>query len=82
MGFVIGGQMATFTGLAAARHHLLDRHGWDVSERGLFGAPEVTVLASVERHASVDRALRFLGFGSGGIRDLACDADGAVDPAA
>ncbi|WP_336207657.1 pyridoxal phosphate-dependent decarboxylase family protein [Nonomuraea sp. LPB2021202275-12-8] len=82
VGFVTGGQMATFTGLAAARHHLLDRHGWDVSERGLSGAPEVTVLASAERHASVDRALRFLGFGSAGIRDLACDADGAVDPAA
>ena len=44
VGFVTGGQMANFTGLAAARHALLARSGWDASDQGLFGAPEIHVV--------------------------------------
>ncbi len=36
---VTGATMANFTGLAAARHALLERGGWDVENDGLFGAP-------------------------------------------
>ena len=36
---VTGASMANFTGLAAARHALLERCGWDVENDGLFGAP-------------------------------------------
>jgi hypothetical protein len=38
-GFVTGGQGANTTGLAAARHAMLSRAGWDVESNGLFGAP-------------------------------------------
>ena len=41
-GFVTGCQMAHFTALAAARHEVLERVGWDVNERGLIGAPPCT----------------------------------------
>ena len=63
-GFVTGGQMANFTALAAARHAVLARQGWDVEARGLSGAPPVRVITSDLRHATVDRALRYLGLGT------------------
>jgi glutamate/tyrosine decarboxylase-like PLP-dependent enzyme len=63
-GFVTGGQMANFTALAAARHAVLARQGWDVEARGLSGAPPVRVVTSDLRHATIDRALRYLGMGT------------------
>jgi glutamate/tyrosine decarboxylase-like PLP-dependent enzyme len=80
VGFVTGGQMATFTALAAARHHLLARVGWDVEVRGLQQAPGLTVLATQERHASVDRAIRLLGLGTDALRTIPCDHNGAINP--
>src|SRR5262249_26138534 len=38
-GIVTGATMANFCGLAAARHALLKRAGWDVERQGLFAAP-------------------------------------------
>ena len=58
--FVTGCQMAHVTALAAARHRLLDVAGWDVERDGLTSAPPISVLVGEERHATVDRALRFL----------------------
>ncbi len=78
VGFTTGAQMSTFTSLAAARHHLLARAGWDVERKGLSGAPAIRVLAGDERHASVDRALRFLGIGTEALVPVACDANGAM----
>jgi glutamate/tyrosine decarboxylase-like PLP-dependent enzyme len=60
---VTGCQMANFTGMVVARHHVLARHGWDVEADGLQGAPTITVVAGDERHATMDRALRFAGLG-------------------
>jgi glutamate/tyrosine decarboxylase-like PLP-dependent enzyme len=62
--FVTGCQMAHTTALAAARHAILARVGWDVERRGLAGAPPVRVLANAHYHGSVTRALRLLGLGS------------------
>ena len=42
--FVVGATMANFTALAAARHAVLARSGWDVDNEGLFGAPPITVV--------------------------------------
>jgi hypothetical protein len=56
VGYTTGATMANFTGLAAARHHLLDRAGWDDLTLGLTGAPRIRVLAGAERHESPDRA--------------------------
>jgi glutamate/tyrosine decarboxylase-like PLP-dependent enzyme len=64
VGFVTGGMMANFTGLAAARDRVLAGHGWNVAERGLIGAPPVRVLVGEERHATIDLALRYLGLGT------------------
>jgi glutamate/tyrosine decarboxylase-like PLP-dependent enzyme len=63
-GFVTGGQMATFTGLAAARHHVLAKAGWNVERDGLTGAPRIRVVVGEHRHGTVDRALRMLGLGA------------------
>lgn len=64
IGFVTGTQMAHVTGLAAARHHVLQAAGWDVGRDGLHGAPGVRVLVGAKRHVTVDRALRLLGLGA------------------
>ena len=63
-GFVTGCQMAHFTALAAARAHILRESGWDLPTDGLYGAPRIRVVVGAKRHATVDRALRFLGMGA------------------
>jgi glutamate/tyrosine decarboxylase-like PLP-dependent enzyme len=65
--------MANTTCLAAARHGVLKRVGWDVDVDGLVGGPPVTVLATVDRHGTIDRALRLLGFGT--ARTVLIDTD-------
>jgi glutamate/tyrosine decarboxylase-like PLP-dependent enzyme len=64
VGFVTGCHMANFTGLAAGRHEVLRRAGWDVEARGLQRAPRVTVIVGGEVHVSAVGALRMLGFGT------------------
>jgi glutamate/tyrosine decarboxylase-like PLP-dependent enzyme len=81
VGFVTGGQGANTVGLAAARHHVLAQAGWDVERNGLAGAPRVRVVASAERHATIDRSLRLLGFGTALVETVAADANGAIDVA-
>jgi glutamate/tyrosine decarboxylase-like PLP-dependent enzyme len=76
--FVTGCQMAHVTGLAAARHRLLERAGRDVERDGLIGSPPIRVLVGEERHVTVDRALRLLGFGAGCIEPVAVDDQGAM----
>ncbi len=79
-GLVTGCQMAHVTALAAARHSVFAHAGWDVGERGLIGAPPVRVLVGAERHITVDRALRLLGFGTGSLTPIAADAQGRMLP--
>ena len=79
VGFVTGGQAANTVGLAAARHHVLAEVGWDVERDGLHGGPRVRVVAGVERHATIDRSLRLLGFGVGLVEPVVADANGAID---
>ncbi|GAA1297336.1 aspartate aminotransferase family protein [Planotetraspora silvatica] len=80
VGFVTGGQMANFTALAAARHEMLRREGWDVEADGLAGAPRLRVLAGRQRHDSIDRALRFLGLGRNAITPVETDDQGRMRP--
>ena len=80
VGFTTGATMASFTGLAAARQHVLAGAGWDVERLGLAGGPKVTVLVGAERHDSVDLALRYLGLGA--PTPVAADDQGRVLPAA
>jgi glutamate/tyrosine decarboxylase-like PLP-dependent enzyme len=76
VGFVTGGQGANTVGLAAARHRVLADAGWDVEQDGLGGAPAIRVLATGERHATIDRALRLLGLGTGALRSVPTDEQG------
>jgi len=80
VGFVTGAQGANTTSLAAARHHVLAAAGWDVERDGLLGAPPVRVVASAERHATIDRSLRLLGLGTRAVREVAAGPNGAIDP--
>jgi glutamate/tyrosine decarboxylase-like PLP-dependent enzyme len=64
VGFTTGATMANFTCLAAARHAVLDRAGWDVETQGLTGAPQVRVVAGPHVHASMLVALRYAGLGA------------------
>lgn len=81
MGIVTGCQMANFTCLAAARHEVLRRAGWDVEKKGLTKAPPVTVIAGEEAHATLVVALRMLGFGTDEIVLVPADSQGRMIPA-
>jgi glutamate/tyrosine decarboxylase-like PLP-dependent enzyme len=78
IGFVSGATMANFTGLAAARHALLSATGWDVESKGLFGAPEITVVVGEEVHVSVLKALSMLGLGRDRVVRVAVDGQGRM----
>ncbi len=77
-GFTTGGQGANTIALAAARHDVLARVGWDVERDGLAGAPRVRVVANAERHVTIDRALRLLGFGTSVTEPVATSTNGAI----
>jgi glutamate/tyrosine decarboxylase-like PLP-dependent enzyme len=77
-GFVTGAQGANTTGLAAARTHVLAAAGWDVASDGLAGAPPVLVVVGAQRHVTVMRSLRLLGFGDRAVRVLESDDQGRM----
>ena len=77
-GFVTSATAANFAALAAARHALLARAGWDVEGQGLFGAPPLAVVVSEEVHASVRKALSMLGLGRDRVVTVPCDAQGCM----
>jgi len=77
-GFVTGCQMASFTGLAAARHRVLRRAGWDVEANGLCGAPPIEVVVSEEAHYTIFMALRLLGIGTAQVRRIPTDDQGRM----
>src|SRR5256885_7957510 len=54
---------SNFTALAAARHALLAKSGWNVADDGMFGAPPIQVVVGAEVHASLLKALSLAGFG-------------------
>jgi glutamate/tyrosine decarboxylase-like PLP-dependent enzyme len=80
VGFVTGAQMANFTSLIAARHHVLRNEGWDVERDGLFGAPAVNVVVSEESHRTIFTALRMLGFGDQRLSKVETDDQGRMRP--
>ena len=77
-GLVTGASMANFCGLAAARHALLGRQGWNVERDGLFGAPPLSVVVGEEVHVSLLKALSLLGLGSERVIRVPCDAQGRM----
>lgn len=76
--FVTGATMANFTGLAAARHFVLEKVGWDVEARGLFGAPPITVIVGAEVHPTLLKALGLLGLGRERVLTVPVDEQGRM----
>ena len=76
--FVTGCQMAHVTCLAAARHAVYRRAGWDLPRRGLAGAPPLRVVVGGARHVTITRALRLLGIGAEQEIVLGADREGRM----
>jgi glutamate/tyrosine decarboxylase-like PLP-dependent enzyme len=81
-GLTTGGTMANFAGIAAGRHAVLERAGWDVEGEGLNGGPEVRVLVGEHAHATIFVALRMLGLGAERAIRIRTDEAGRMDPEA
>ena len=77
-GFVTCATQANFSGLAAARHAVLARQGWNVETQGLFGAPPITVVVGEEVHVSVLKALTLLGMGRERVVSVPVDGQGRM----
>jgi len=77
-GLVSCATMASFAALLTARHALLKKAGWDVTEDGMFGAPPIQVVAGAEIHASVLKALSMAGFGRKRVTIVEADGQGRM----
>ncbi|HEX7067928.1 MAG TPA: pyridoxal-dependent decarboxylase [Candidatus Limnocylindria bacterium] len=77
-GLPTGAGLGNTVGLAAARHAVLARHGWDVEARGLYNAPEITVVVGEEAHATLSTALQYLGLGRERVVRVPVDDQGAM----
>lgn len=76
--FVTGATVANLCALAAARHAVLKRAGWQVEADGLFGAPSITVIVGDEVHPSVTKSLGILGLGRSRIVRVPVDGQGRM----
>ncbi|HYC52532.1 MAG TPA: aminotransferase class V-fold PLP-dependent enzyme [Gemmatimonadaceae bacterium] len=74
--FVTGTTVAHITSLAAARHAVLARVGWNVEADGLFGAPPITVITSAEAHPTLFKALGVVGLGRNRVVKIPTDSQG------
>ena len=78
VGFTTGATMASFTALAAARHAVLERAGWNVEDDGLVGAPPIAVVVSDESHVTIFASLQMLGLGRARVHRVAADDQGRM----
>ncbi len=77
-GFVSGSSTAILCGLAAGRHRLLQRQGWDVNRQGLSDAPRLRLIAGKHAHATVLKAVAMLGLGTDNIEWVPVDRQGRI----
>src|SRR5580698_5752418 len=77
-GLVTCATTANFAALAAARHALLARAGWNVADDGMFGAPPLDVVVGDEVHASIRKALSLVGLGCRRVVSVPVDAQGRM----
>lgn len=76
--FVTGTTVAHITALAAARHAVLAKVGWNVEADGLFGAPPITVITSAEAHPTLYKALGVVGLGRTRVVKVPVDSQGRM----
>ncbi len=79
---VTGGTMANFVGLAAGRQWWGEQLGFDVSDTGLAGKPQLPVFTSGFVHAATRKCLALLGIGRSHLRAFSADETGRLDLAA
>jgi glutamate/tyrosine decarboxylase-like PLP-dependent enzyme len=77
--FVTGGQMANFTCLNAARNHVFNLAGWNIERDGFYGAPKVRIIAGDQKHSTITKSLRMLGFGSDRMIQIPSNADSTIN---
>jgi glutamate/tyrosine decarboxylase-like PLP-dependent enzyme len=80
VGFSTGATMASFTALAAGRHRVLERAGWNVEEDGLIGAPNLAVVVGAEAHVTIHVSLQMLGLGRNRVVRVDGDEQGRMRP--
>ena len=78
VGFTTGATMASFTALAAGRHRVLERAGWNVEEDGYVGAPAIEVVVGDEAHVTIFVSLQMLGLGRARVHRVPTDAQGRM----
>jgi glutamate/tyrosine decarboxylase-like PLP-dependent enzyme len=76
--FVTGTTVAHITALAAARHSVLAKVGWNVEADGLFGAPPITVITGAEAHPTLYKALGVVGLGRRRVVQVPVDSQGRM----
>ena len=76
--FVTGATLANFTALAAARHVILARAGWNVESDGLIGAPEIKLIVGAEAHPTLFKSLGLLGLGRNRVIRVPVDGQGRM----
>lgn len=76
--FVTGTTVAHITALAAARHAVLAKAGWNVEADGLFGAPPITVIVGAEAHTTLFKALGVVGLGRNRVVKVPVDSQGRM----
>jgi glutamate/tyrosine decarboxylase-like PLP-dependent enzyme len=76
--FVTGTTVAHISALAAARHAVLRRVGWNVEADGLFGAPPITVIIGDEAHPTLSKALGVVGLGRNRVVHVPVDDQGRM----
>jgi glutamate/tyrosine decarboxylase-like PLP-dependent enzyme len=79
---VTGATMANFVGLAAARQWWGEQLGFDISETGIAGLPQMPILTSGFVHASTLKVLALQGVGRANVQKFSRDDFGRLDIAA
>jgi glutamate/tyrosine decarboxylase-like PLP-dependent enzyme len=78
VGFTTGATMASFTALAAGRHRVLQRAGWNIEDDGYVGAPAIEVVVGDESHVTIFASLQMLGLGRKRVHRVAADEQGRM----
>ncbi len=79
-GFVTGTTLANFSGLCAGRNEIFRRLGWDVAQKGLYGAPRLRIIVGAGAHAAVYKSASMLGLGTDQIEIVPQDQHGRMRP--
>lgn len=75
-----GGSLGNLTALLAARQAMGEYNSWEEGTNGIESG-KLCVLVSEQAHYSIQRAVKIMGWGQGGIEPVAVDSKFRLDPA-